>query len=89
MQEGGGFAFHPLPMVHDPNYRPKHIIVNCLGKFTFTINECFVVHDGFLAMIYLLLIMVIHTMYIVWHTIGLLTHAIRLLIARKNFIIIG
>jgi hypothetical protein len=40
MQEGGGFAFHPLPMLHDPNYKPKPSIVNCLGKFTFTINEC-------------------------------------------------
>jgi hypothetical protein len=61
MQEGGGFAFHLMPMVHDPNYRPKPITVNCLGKFTFTINEYFVAHDGFLAMIYLLLIVVTHT----------------------------
>jgi hypothetical protein len=42
MQEGGVFTLHPLPMFHDPNYRPKPIIVNCLGKSTFIINECLV-----------------------------------------------
>jgi hypothetical protein len=86
MQEGGGFAFHPLPMLHDPDYRPKPITVNCLGKFTFTINALFA-HNSFLAMINLLLVVVTHTMYLVQHTMRHFTHVARLLITRKNFII--
>jgi hypothetical protein len=49
MQEGGGFAFHPLPMLHDPDYRPKPITVNCLCKFTFIIIECFVCTQWFFS----------------------------------------
>jgi hypothetical protein len=34
-------------MLHDPNYRPKPITINCLGKSTFTINECLVYAQWF------------------------------------------
>jgi hypothetical protein len=40
MQEGGGFGLYPLPMVHDPNYKPKPYTIQCRGKSTFVVNEC-------------------------------------------------
>jgi hypothetical protein len=89
MQEGGGFTLHPLPMFHDPDYRPKPITVNCPNKSTFTINECPTCTQWFHSNDILLLVVVTHTMYLVWHSMGLLTHVARLLIARKYFIITG
>jgi len=36
-------------MFHDFDYRPKPITINCLGKSTFTINECHVCAQWFLS----------------------------------------
>jgi hypothetical protein len=47
MQEGGGFALHPLSMLHDLHYKLKPITINCFGTFTFTIDECLVCAQWF------------------------------------------
>jgi hypothetical protein len=48
MQEGGGFGLYPLPMFHDPDYKPKPFIIQCRGKSTFVVNECHVCAQWFL-----------------------------------------
>jgi len=42
MQKDGGCTIHPLPMLHDLNYRPKPLTIYCPSKSTFIINECLV-----------------------------------------------
>jgi hypothetical protein len=42
MQEGGGFGLNPLPMLHDPDYKPEPSIVHCPSKSTFVVNGCHV-----------------------------------------------
>ncbi len=89
MQEGGGFAFHPLPMFHDRNYRPKPIIVNCLGKSTFTIDECHVCAQWFLSND-IFVISCGHTYHVSCMAYyGAFHPCYKIADSRKNFIIVG